>query len=382
MTLSDYLDRKPLYYTEIDVKRMPRVYGTIAAHFALPKIIHMVGTNGKGSTGRYIAHALHVKGHNTGHYTSPHIRRFNERIWHNGRDVPEMELEVAHLWLQEHLASEDADALSYFEYTTLLAMRCFDGCDYVVLEAGLGGEFDATNVFEKVLSVFTPIDLDHQSFLGNTILEIAATKLRSMGPQVLLSEQPYEEVEDLAYEMAQERGASICNSGAMLDAHDFAMASQVALKESLPIYLQRNLLTAMAALKCLHVSYDTASFAGARLFGRLSPIASNITLDVGHNVLAAQAIADHYGSTRVVLVYNSYGDKDYHTILKTLRPVIKRVELIPVASVRIAEAEHLRGVLERLEIPYGDFEACRSDEEYLVFGSFSVAEAFLNRYGV
>ncbi len=381
MTLSEYLNQKPLYYTEIDVTRMPRVYGTIATHFTLPKIIHMVGTNGKGSTGRYIAHALHVKGYETGHYTSPHIRRFNERIWRTGEAISDAQLEAAHRWLQERLNAEDAAALSYFEYTTLLAMRCFEGCEYVVLEAGLGGEFDATNVFEKVLSVFTPIDLDHQSFLGNTIMEIAATKLRSMGDKVLLSEQPYEEVEDLAYEIARERAASICNSGAMLDARDFAIASQVAQRDALPIYLQRNLLSAMAALKCLHVTYDAASFAGARLFGRLSPIAPNITLDVGHNVLAAQAIADHYGKTQVVLVYNSYGDKDYHTILKTLRPVIKRVELITVASVRIAETERLHRVLEDLEIPYCDFEACRFDETYLVFGSFSVAEAFLERHG-
>ena len=80
-----------------------------------------------------------------------------------------------------------SDALSYFEYTTLLAFVVFENCDLMVLEAGLGGEFDATNVCDKELSIITPIGIDHQAFLGDTIEEIAATKIRSIQKQVTVS---------------------------------------------------------------------------------------------------------------------------------------------------------------------------------------------------
>lgn len=98
---------------------------------------------------------------------------------------------------------QTADALSYFEYTTLLAIVAFWGCEYVVLEAGLGGEFDATNVFDKVLSVFTPIDFDHSAFLGNAIESIAGTKLRSMQNTALLGIQQHADVKTIAQTIAQ-----------------------------------------------------------------------------------------------------------------------------------------------------------------------------------
>ncbi|MDX1295380.1 MAG: bifunctional folylpolyglutamate synthase/dihydrofolate synthase, partial [Sulfurimonadaceae bacterium] len=122
MKLSEFLDAKPLYYDEIDYDRMPRTYEAIKEHLKLPKIIHLVGTNGKGTTGRFIANALFRNGMHVGHYTSPHILTFNERIWIDGANVDDATLETAHEALFALLGQERADALSYFEYTTLLAM--------------------------------------------------------------------------------------------------------------------------------------------------------------------------------------------------------------------------------------------------------------------
>jgi dihydrofolate synthase / folylpolyglutamate synthase len=85
MSLNDFLEKKPLYYSEIDYTRMPRAYASIQEKLSIPKIIHIVGTNGKGTTGRFIANALFALGKSTGHYTSPHIQDFNERIWLNGK---------------------------------------------------------------------------------------------------------------------------------------------------------------------------------------------------------------------------------------------------------------------------------------------------------
>ena len=96
MTLLSFLDPKPLSYDEIDYERMPRTYRRIAAHFKLPRIVHVVGTNGKGTTGRFLAQMLRHNGFRVGHYTSPHILRFNERIWIDGDDVQDAILETYH----------------------------------------------------------------------------------------------------------------------------------------------------------------------------------------------------------------------------------------------------------------------------------------------
>ncbi|RUM73688.1 MAG: bifunctional folylpolyglutamate synthase/dihydrofolate synthase, partial [Sulfurovum sp.] len=224
MRLSVFLQKKPLYYKEIDHERIHHAYAILKPHIRRPKTVHVVGTNGKGSTGRMIAHLAlqgvrseergersNVSPLSVGHYTSPHILKFNERIWIDGADASDEVLEAAHQKLYTILGKEMSEALSYFEYTTLLAFVVFEQCDLMVLEAGLGGEFDATNVCDKELSVITPIGIDHQAFLGETIEEIAATKLRSMQPngKVLLAPQPYEEVYRVAEEIANNVGATL-----------------------------------------------------------------------------------------------------------------------------------------------------------------------------
>ena len=132
LSLQTFLDAKPLYYDEIDLARMPRVYNAIKASLPSPKVIHVVGTNGKGTTGRFLANALLQNGLIVGHYTSPHIVKFNERIWLNGENVGDDVLEEAHQKLSTLLSQEQSESLSYFEYTTLLAMIVYESCDYVV----------------------------------------------------------------------------------------------------------------------------------------------------------------------------------------------------------------------------------------------------------
>ena len=165
--LGDFLSSKPLYYKEIDHERVHEAYARLKPHIKQLKTVHLVGTNGKGSTGRILAHLaalgfdkLSHRKLSVGHYTSPHIMKFNERIWIDGKNVDNTTLEKAHQKLQTLLLDRDSEALSYFEYTTFLAMLSFSDCDYVVLEAGLGGEHDATNVFPKTLSIITPIAIE------------------------------------------------------------------------------------------------------------------------------------------------------------------------------------------------------------------------------
>lgn len=379
--LQTFLDAKPLYYDEIDLERMPRVYNVIKASLPSPKVIHVVGTNGKGTTGRFLANALLQNGFVVGHYTSPHIVKFNERIWLDGENASDDVLDEAHQKLSTLLSNEQTESLSYFEYTTFLAMIIYEKCDYVVLEAGLGGEYDATNVFDKTLSLFTPIDMDHQSFLGDDIASIAGTKFRSMQSAAIMGRQVHSEVEKIYYEIAEERGCKAQDIDDVLSLTEQKEIHNIASERGLAAYLQDNLLLALSALKYLGFEADVDILAGSPLFGRLSKIKENVLLDVGHNVLAAEAITKALQGQKFTLIYNSYRDKDYENIIKTLKPILTEVELIDVDDVRIEQETHLREVITGEGLEVGRFAIIEEDKNYLVFGSFSVAEAFLEYIG-
>jgi dihydrofolate synthase/folylpolyglutamate synthase len=272
-----------------------------------------------------------------------------------------------------------ASQLSYFEYTTLLAMVVFENCEYVVLEAGMGGEFDATNVFPKILSIFTPIDFDHTSFLGSTIEEIASTKLRSMTTKALMGKQSHIESKIIARTIATDTNCTLLCIDGMASDSIKQKALHIAIKNGLSEYLRDNLELAMAGFEALGFDATQELFDQEALFGRLTRIAHNVTLDVGHNAQAAVAIVSSLLGQKITLVYNTYADKDYKEILTLLKPIIVDVEILDVDENRIVKRELLEGVLRELDIPYSTFERVRDEKNYLVFGSFSVAETFLKR---
>ncbi len=377
--LNDFLEEKPLYYDEIDYERMPRVYKKIHSFLPTPKIIHLIGTNGKGTTGRFLASALLNKGLKVGHYTSPHILKFNERIWLNGADITDEALEDVHHKLFALLEKPDAERLSYFEYTTLLAMVAFAECEYVVLEAGLGGEYDATAAFAKELTLFTPIDFDHTAFLGESIEKIATTKLNAMQKNAIIGLQKHDEVYEIAKKIASCKGTKL----SFLKESDVSFGIKIsAISEAmyLPKYLSDNLALAACALEKLGFEFSADDFKDARLFGRLTQIAPNILVDVGHNALAAQAIAKTLEGQKFTLIYNTYKDKDFKTILTLLKPIIEDVELLHVSDLRIVEQSLLVQALEELKLTCKEYKGVQADKNYLVFGSFSVAETFLKEW--
>ena len=397
-SLEAFLASKPLYYKEIDHLRVHHAYAMLKPHIRRPETIHIVGTNGKGSTGRIMAHLAYTsfqrsatKGKKkrgfVGHYTSPHILRFNERIWIDGRDANDATLEAAHRKLYGILGQEMSEALSYFEYTTLLAFTVFEHCELMVLEAGLGGEFDATNVCNKELSVVTPIGLDHQAFLGESIEAIAETKLRSIQKRALLAPQPYDEVYRVAAHIAKEKGAELFISEVVdiphlsatrypLPTATVSTLKTVASEKGWPDFLVQNAIVAMQALELTGIAYDVDDLRSLELFGRFYPFLPNVRIDVGHNPLAAQALVEAMEEDSV-LIYNSLDDKDYETVLRILKPKLKRVELIPIESQRAATLDAIEAALRKLDIPYTRFETIHPDEHYVVFGSFYTVEAFL-----
>ena len=143
------------------------------------RVIHVAGTNGKGATSAMIERIAREAGLSTGLYTSPHLHAFTERIRIDGRPIEEDEVVSRVEAIRALLAQPGAPELTFFEVTTLLAFQAFAerDLDLVVLEVGLGGRLDATNVIERPLAcVITHVDLDHQAYLGNTLAEIAAEK--------------------------------------------------------------------------------------------------------------------------------------------------------------------------------------------------------------
>lgn len=378
--LQEYLAKKPLYYTEIDYTRMPRAYASIKEKVHIPKIIHLIGTNGKGTTGRFLATALLKKGCNVVHYTSPHILEFNERIWVNGTNISNTRLEELHQELQSLLDEEFLSSLSYFEYTTFLAVLAARESEYLILEAGLGGEYDATSVFPSELTLVTPIDKDHEAFLGDTIESIATTKLKAVKNKAILAKQKNQAVYDVAEKIVLQDNVAIDRIEEYITENDEKKIALIKQENNLEEYLVDNVRLSIAALKELHIDYSTEDFSNAKLFGRLSRLNDNILIDVGHNALAAEAIYKSLKDEKYTLVYNSYKDKDYKSILKILKPIIKEVSVIDVDDERIEQKTNLFAVLDELEIDYQEFKELRSCEQYLVFGSFSVVEAFLKVY--
>ncbi|MDR0665843.1 MAG: bifunctional folylpolyglutamate synthase/dihydrofolate synthase [Campylobacteraceae bacterium] len=375
--LLKYLEKKPLYYDHIDYGRMPRIFNAVSHNFRFPKAVHVIGTNGKGSTGRFLAQILEDTGLKIGHYTSPHILEFNERFYKDGACVGYDELDILHERLLKILGAYESE-LSYFEYATFLAFLAYEKCDYMILEAGVGGEFDATNVAPKALSVVTPISLDHQDLLGKTIKEIAFTKLQSVNNVAVIAPQE----ESAAIEIIQQREAVLGLEFIYVHKDEYESGvERYADRYLLPRMLKENLLVALNAAKTLGFDADLSKLKKLSLKGRFERIAPNITIDVGHNISAAKRAAEIFSGKKVVLVYNSYKDKDYNCILKILMPIIKSVEIIELANpYRMDAKDEIKKILIEQRVNVKNFDGINQDNEYLVFGSFGVAEKFLRYF--
>ena len=366
--LISFLNNKTLFYDKIDYDVISKSWNILSSHINLPFVIHIVGTNGKGSTGRYLAYILSNNNYKTLHYSSPHILKFNERIWCNGTDSSDEQLNLAHKKLLSLLPLDLVEKLTYFEYTTLLAFVLSDGLDYLVLEAGLGGEFDATNVVHNDLTLITTIGLDHTEFLGDTIEKIAKTKMRSCDEKFILGTQ----VSNIEVLNARNEVLSTKKEIELDNKVNFTKEML-----SLPIYLRNNLKLVLTAIKYLKLDID--NFSLPTLFGRCERLTSNITIDVGHNSLAATVLLREFYGKKITLVYNSYKDKNYQEILQILKPIIIELQIIKCDDERMVEKDNLMSICNVLDIHVKEYDKIDDNKEYLVFGSFKVIEEFLKK---
>ncbi len=378
--LKAFLETKPKEYHKFDPSRFIQIYKDFKnAFFEIQaKVIHVVGTNGKGSTGRFLTLLLADQNFKVLHFTSPHVFEFRERFFLNGSVVGESVLENAHQQLQSHAFS---NACSYFEYATLLAVMLAKDCDYLVLEAGLGGEFDSTNALEKTLSVFTPIDYDHKEFLGDSLESIAQTKLKAMGSLNIIAPQQ-ELVLSVAQKIAKEKHAKliVVQNEISKGVKDYIERYHLAR------FLAMNLEVALKAFETLlpcNKQEVLKNLKPLNLIGRCELLSPNILIDVGHNPHSAKALKEEIKrvfNTKIILIYNCYQDKDAFLVLEILKPVVKKVLILELHGERVIKLEKLKGILETLGLEHALFEELKENENYLVYGSFLVANAFYERY--
>ena len=381
--LKDFLDKKPLYYDEIDYNRFPAAFSLIKDNFKIPPCVHIVGTNGKGSTGRFLALLLKANGRKVAHFTSPHIFSFNERFWLDGRLVNDAELQKAHENLLKYFCGNEKiiESLSYFEWATLLACELFAGFDEVIFEAGMGGEYDATNVLEKKLSIFTPLGLDHMAFLGESLEQIATTKLNAMSKNAIIS--PFFAKMDLARQIAKNKGSSL----QIAAKYSNLGASKIYLKNKSE-FLKSNFALALSAINFLGFAWNKQILAKMSAFdlkGRCEKIAKNLYVDVGHNEHAAKAIIKALKEKKIKLIYNCFADKDAGAVLKAFVPKVEQILLYNYKSEeRKLAGTSIAQIAKSLKIPFGNFnkDEFYKDKKstYLVFGSFMLVSEFLKDF--
>ncbi|WP_395638507.1 bifunctional folylpolyglutamate synthase/dihydrofolate synthase [Pseudolysinimonas sp.] len=361
-------------------------------------VIHITGTNGKTSTSRMIEAILRAAGVKTGLLTSPHLVKVNERIVIDGLPVSNEALVRNWRDIAPYLAIVDAEllangeeALSYFEALTVLGFAIFADApvDVMVLEVGMGGEWDSTNVADGQVAVFTPIALDHQARLGNTIAEIATTKGGIIKPAatVVTAMQPLEAMDEL-------RAAAVLDEAEMLiEMVDFALESttvavggQVITVRGragtysdvfLPLYGDyqgQNAAVAIAAVESfigngtvpLDPDVVAAGLANATSPGRLQLIGIEPTVfvDAAHNPHGAKALAaamtEYFDFQRIAVVIAVLGDKDAHGIFAELAPVADRFHVTTSQSDRATPVDDLADIArsvaaEDAVIPFEDF---------------------------
>ena len=328
--------------------------------------IHVGGTNGKTTTSRMIDSLLFEMGLRTGRFTSPHLESYLERISINGQPIDAKELIFSFNDVSPYLDLMDSkfdNPISFFEAITALAFAAFaeHPIDVGVIEVGMGGQWDATNVVDADVSVITPIGLDHMEYLGSTITEIAETKagiIKEQGFIVLAQQTPEAAVELLR--RAAEVGADVAREGLeySIDSRAIAVGGQLISITGLrghyddiflPLHGKHQASNAAAALiaveaffgeQDLDIDAVRAGFANVTSPGRCEVIHRDptIILDAAHNPHGAKAIAETMQSEftfdEVTGIVALMADKDALGILQALEPVMNLIIVTTNSSER------------------------------------------------
>ena len=311
-----------------------------------PKIIHVAGTNGKGSVCAMIESICRAQGYRTGLFTSPHLVTFRERICVNGKMVSEKRVAGGLTTIRNLIVGWDPHP-TFFEVTTALAVKHFAEAqiDVTIFETGLGGRLDATNALQSSVSVITPIDFDHQRWLGNTLTEIAGEKAGIIKREIpVISARQHPDAEKIIRARAAGCDAPV---QVVNESYD---RSPVALRGA---YQKENAALAIEAIHAARLNVDekaiACGLASVEWPGRFQKWDQLTVIDGAHNPGAARILtqtwSEVFGHAKATLILAVLSDKDFRGICETLAPIADSVILPEIRSERAAAPEELANVL-------------------------------------
>jgi len=359
------LDRRGFTRMVFDLGKIRDLMDVLGTPQRAYPAIHLTGTNGKTSTARMIDALLRAHGLHTGRYTSPHLETVRERISLDGEPISEERLVATYREVEplaDLIDARNSEPLTYFDMTTAMAYAAFADApvDIAVVEVGLGGEDDATNVIEAAVAVMTPIGLDHTEWLGDTIEDIAWAKagIIHKGATVITAVQTEEAMRPIL-ERSAEMGATVAREGSEFGVVERAQAvgGQVLRLQGLraiydevflPLFgahQAQNAALALAAVEAflgdqVQPELVVEGFAQVDSPGRLERVRSapTILLDGAHNphgmAATVSALEEEFSFRHLVAVVAVLGDKDVSGLLDLLEPVAARIVVTQNSSPR------------------------------------------------
>ncbi len=339
--------------------------------------VHVAGTNGKGTVVTLLAEALRNAGHKVGRTTSPHLIRFSERIVVDGEEIPDDAVVRFVKLLQPVTAMLDAEDQhpTYFELVTALAFLWFQdqGVDWAVVETGMGGRLDATNVLDPELCVITNVGMDHQQFLGDHIVDIASEKagiMKSGVPcvtgatgEALLAlkatsverQCPMSILDEDYHVIPDVNGFSVAHPGGSAH-YDVGLAGEHQLRNAALVVAACDALRARNVN--LPISAVQQALASTSMPGRLETRSWNgaeVLMDGAHNLDGAIALRRHFAhldASGFQLIVGFSADKDWVNMLAQWAPLAARVIGVPLRSERGLDPAKMRAAVEGIGIPF------------------------------
>ena len=343
-----------LYATQITgmkfgLETIHRLLDALAFDPRALKILHVAGTNGKGSTCAMLDAVCRAQGYRTGLYTSPHLVSFRERIRLDGRPIPESAVADGLTHLRD-LTADWTPPPTFFEYATALALDWLgrQHTEVIVLETGLGGRLDATNAVTPAVSVLTAIDFDHTAWLGDTLALIAGEKAGIIKPGVPVVSAPQDpEAAEVIARTARELGSALHVVTTPLPANwPLALAGS---------HQRLNAALALDALRAAGIETSAqacrAGLAQIEWPGRFQRLGNGeIILDGAHNPAAARRLAhtwheEYGGHHKATIILGMMRDKDIPAVCRALTPIAARFLAVPVRNPRAVSPEELCAAL-------------------------------------
>lgn len=352
-----YIHGIPKFRRPLGNEQLENLLGALGNPHKKLKFIHIAGTNGKGSCAAMTAEILKNAGIKTGMFTSPFIVRFNERVQINGEEIGDGEL-AEYTERVKKAMEENKAYVSEFAFITAAAFLYFyeKQCEVVVLEVGMGGRLDATNVIENsIVSVLMSISLDHTAYLGETVEEIALEKCGIIKENGTVAVYPNPEVTDIIEAECAKHGAelivakapTVCDGGFLYNGKEYSLA----LKGS---YQPQNAAVVLEIIEVLRKKGYAISendvkkgLASAKWQARFEYVRENVVIDGAHNPDGIAALKKSLADTEkdIVLVLAMMADKNYEECICDISKIAKFTVATEVDIPRALKAEEIGAVL-------------------------------------